>query len=136
MNIPNEIKENMIPNIWDRFTFYSEDELREAMIGYHHNSDNIKINDWFGDNYLIIGVDNLMGDPIIVKTDEKEMPVYHTYYDDWTMIFKICDSYKNYKEIIKIFTNSDKENKDELIDGIKKLLGNSDIAYWEELIGD
>ena len=55
---------------------------------------NKKIEKWIGDNYYVIGFDDICGDPIIIENDSKDFPVYWMWHDNWTTLEKISSSSK------------------------------------------
>lgn len=69
----------------------NQEELNDLQIGFKVDMEGKKLDDWFGEEYLVIGTTTLCGDPIIVKTDEKNYPVYFMFHDDWDS-FDIIES--------------------------------------------
>ena len=152
--ISNEIYEKLkkIENLFFEFgeiTYFSKNDIDNGQKGFRYNAhDNTIIKEWAGDEYVIIGYDTTRGfgpDPIIMKVDEKDLPIYYLMTDsgDWKNPTKIADSFDDYIEIMDYISEfydylSDstlsEENYDLLIDKILKINSNKNIDYWENLL--
>ena len=116
---------------------FKKNEIDEAQIGYRTNQDGIKIKEWIGDNYYVIGEDSMCGDPIIVDVIKKELPVYTMFHDDWNtmrLIAESLDEYINILEKIKNTNLKDKEECDNLLMEINGITSPKAYSYLEDLI--
>ena len=118
--------------------FFSEEEIEDAQIGYRVDSDGNPIPEWRGDNYLVFGEDTFIGDPLIVDTADKNMPVYSMFHDDWSNFVKVANSYKQFFELldkVKSSNLADEATKDNLIAEIKGLVPEEEKGgFWFGLI--
>jgi len=140
IDIPNELFERDIDDIEIGISdihLFSEDEIEDAQIGYSIDEDDNDIEEWIGEEYLVIGVDSACGDPIIVKTDEEQLPIYSMFHDDWDSLELIADSFRQYLELLEKIEITDLENKDEceeFLENVKEIAPNVSYDYWEALI--
>ena len=122
--------------------YFDKDNIEEGQEGFRYNP--IKqevIEDWTGDEYVIIGHDESIGDgpdPIIIKIDDPKLPVFYfaTEYEDWSKPTQIANSLDDYIAIMdKIAqyaddiadTNLSEENFKSLMEEIGKL---NTSSYW------
>lgn len=139
-NIPSKIFERNINDVEvgvSQIHLYSSEEINEAQIGYQIDSNGNKIKEWIGSNYIVVGNDSCCGDPIIVKIDKEELPVYSMFNDDWNSLELIANSFKQYISILERIDNTDLEDKDEcknILENIKNIVTNVSYDYWEGLI--
>ena len=119
------------------FHFYKKDEIGEGQIGYRCNADYVKLDDWIGDNYFVIGYEVLLGDPILVNVEDDKLPIYSLVRDDYSICYKIANSLEDYRKILKMIMDSDltvREVVDNLILDIKKINRGLDIDYWKDFL--
>lgn len=129
--------------------FFSRNEIDEAQKGFRFNPNtNEIINDWIGNNYIIIGYDCTAGfgpEPLIIKIDNPDYPIYWlmTEGGDWKKPIKVADSltifttaYKkllDYKTLLE--SNSlTAEECNSLILEIEKIVNSSNISWWKNLV--
>ncbi len=141
---------------YNEITFFAVDELNEGQVGYSVDDNNNSLitgqeGDW-KDEWLVIGVDGLIGDPILVDTSSKKLQVFTAAHGDgeWEPI-SIADTLDSFTDIIlelkKIRINRTtpvdlEENpitykeKRQFIAKVKKNNSNSNIDYWENFLED
>ena len=140
ISIPSKIFERNISDIEvgvSDIHLFSKDEIEDAQIGYRIDDKGNKIEDWIGDNFVVIGIDSCNGDPIIVDINNEKLPVYSMFCDDWETLQIITDSFKQFIEILNRIDAtelSDEEEKDNLISEIIKEVPEEGEEYWEGLI--
>lgn len=106
INIPYQIFDRNINEVNISFNgiyLFSKDEIHEAQLGFTIGPDGNDNPDWLeliGTNCLIIGIDTCCGDPIFIDTDDKELPVYSVFHDDWDMVDKIANSFQQFLNIL------------------------------------
>ena len=140
--IPDEIFESEINDIdipCGVIHLFSKEEFFEGQAGYIYNKIDMKlIGEWIGKQFFVIGYDSTCGDPIIINIEDKELPVYSMFHDDWTTLEKISDSFKKYVEILKLLneakleSNTSQEKIDELLFKIKNIVPEG-IDYWNSI---
>lgn len=124
--------------------FFSKESIGIKQEGYRYNPISKEINeDWPDDNFVVIGIDNSVGDggePIIIKTDDDNLPIYHFENLDWNYPEKIADSLDDYivinNEIARYSYDIENNNLNEtdfnnLIDTIKKI---NNSNYWDDFL--
>jgi hypothetical protein len=139
---------------YNELTFFTVDELDEGQVGFSVDDNNNSLitgqeGDW-KEEWLVIGIDGLIGDPIFVDTSSKQLQVLTAAHGEgeWEPI-PIADTLDSFSDIIqklkKISVNrtspvdleknpiSAKEKK-QFIAEIKKNNANSDIDYWENFL--
>ncbi len=141
INVPNKIFDRENDNFQvglSTIYLYLEDEIDSAQKGYRYNSiTNEKIEDWFGDEYVVIGNDSCCGDPIIAKIDEENIPIYYMFHDDWSTIEKIANSFEEFMYILNQIDDANLDDRDDckmLIEKINKEIKLESYDYWESLI--
>ena len=144
-----------LPNIaflYGDLRFFNRDNIDKMQAGFRYNGlTGEKIQDWPGDDYVIIGYDETAGcgpDPIIVKTDEDKLPVYWLMSDggDWSNPVFVCDSLDEFSKSITMlvdYANFFRESalteelKQEIIDKIGVIEGKEVISeYWDYLLSN
>lgn len=117
---------------------YGKDEIEEAQAGYRYNGlTGEPIEDWIGDEYIVIGNDSCCGDPIIAKIDEEELPIYSMFHDNWVSLQIIANSLEQFTNILKKLDETDLADKEEcknIFKSIKQEVPNISYDYWEGLI--
>lgn len=117
---------------------HSKDEIENAQAGYRYNGlTGEVIEEWIGDEYIVIGNDSCCGDPIIAKIDEEKLPIYSMFHDDWSSLQIIANNLEQYINILKKLDETDLEDKEEckkIVEIIKKEVPNTSVDYWEGLI--
>ena len=114
------------------FHMYRKDEIEEAQAGYRYDElTGEPIEDWIGEEYIVIGNDSCCGDPIIAKIDEDELPIYSMFYDDWSSLQMISNSLEQFVNILK---KLDKTECKKIFEEIKKEVPSMSFDYWEGLI--
>jgi hypothetical protein len=140
LDIPNKIFDVNIKNInagLSDIYLYTKDEIEDAQIGFRVDNKGNKIEDWIGDNYVVIGNDSCCGDPIITDLSNEKLPVYNMFHDDWSSLRQISIDFEQYIEILNKIDEADIGNeneKDKLISYIKAIVPEEGIEYWESLI--
>lgn len=140
MTVPNKIYDININDVKigvSEIHLYLKDELEKAQIGYRVDNNGNKIEEWIGDNYIVIGKDYCCGDPIIMDISDGKLPVYNMFHDDWNSLQKIADNFEQYIDILKKIdeTNlSDEKEKNKLISIIKKIVSSDAEEYWNSII--
>ena len=113
-------------------------EIESYQLGYQINGvTGEKIEDWFGEEFIVIGEDTALGDPIIAKVDEENVPIYWMIHDDWTSLTKIADSFKVFIQILHLIDDADLSNETQKENILKEILALADekaMIYWESLI--
>ena len=120
--------------------YFTKDNIDKGQEGYKYNSlTGELISEWPDDNFVIIGIDGSIGDggePIILKVDESNLPIYHFENLDWNYPAIIADSLDDYIKINNIIAEYSKEIEESnlneqdfnhLIEEIKKI---NDNSYW------
>jgi hypothetical protein len=118
---------------------YSRKEIQDAQKGYRVDEDGNYIEEWIGDNYIVIGCDSCCGDPIIADLSDEKLPVYSMFHDDWSSLDKITDSFSSFIDIlnkIKETDLSDENARNSLISDITKIVPKEGVEYWEALLSD
>lgn len=140
MNIPSKIYNRNINDIeigLSEIHLFNKDEIEEAQVGYSVDGDGNKIEEWIGDNYIVIGNDSCCGDPIIIDIRDDNLSVYSMFHDDWGSLQKIADSFEQYLDILKKIDDidlSDEMEKDKLISQLKNIVPSEGFDYWESII--
>lgn len=141
LNLPDELFNIDINDVEIGLTdihIYGRDEIEEAQAGYRYNGlTGEPIEEWFGEEYIVVGNDSCCGDPIIAKIDEEEIPIYYMFHDDWSTLRLIAISLKQFTNTLKDIKKIDLENKEQckqLLEYIEKTLPNEAYGYWEGLI--
>ena len=124
--------------------YFSKDNIDKGQEGYRYNSlTEEPISDWPDENYVIIGIDGSIGDggePIVLKVDESNLPVYYFENLDWNYPTIIADSLDDYIKINNIIAEYSKEIEEKnlneqdfnhIIEEIKKI---NDSSYWINLL--
>lgn len=132
--------------MYGEVTYFGKDNIEEAQYGFRYNpKEETVIEDWTGDEYVIIGYDGSIGDgpdPIIIKTDEPELPVYYfaTEYEDWkkpNLIAKSLDDYIKIMQMISEYSDDIEEStlsEEDYDDLMKKIKPMSKNVYWENFL--
>jgi len=129
------VKPRMLELSMSEVCIFSKEVFEDAQIGYRVDDDGVKIKDWIGEEYYVIGDDSMCGDPIIVKSDEPELPIYFMAHDDWNSLEKIANSVEDFAKILKMIGKVDwtQENQvNELKDKINAITPEN--SYWDSLI--
>ena len=140
ISLPNKLFERKINDIdigINCIHLYSKKEIGDGQIGYSIDNKGNKIKDWIGENYLIIGNDSCCGDPIITDVNEKELPIYNMFHDDWDTLELIANSLEEYMDILEAIKNTDLEDRDDcdkFLDEFIDCIPNISFEYWESLI--
>ena len=80
--------------------FFPEDNLEKEQIGYGYDQSNAESPKWFGKEFVVIGKNTSLGNPIIAKVDEAEIPVFTMFDDDKTSVEKVADSFEQYMGLL------------------------------------
>lgn len=141
LNVPNKIFNREINDLemgLSDIHLCSKDEIEDAQAGYRYNGlTGEVIEDWFGDEYIVIGDDSCCGDPIIAKVDEEEIPMYYMFHDDWDSLQKISNSFDEFLDVLKMIDSidlRDKESCKKLLEDIRKKAKLESYDYWDSLI--
>lgn len=117
--------------------FFKKDELENAQVGFRYDNNKKEIKKWKGKEYVVIGNDTALGDPIIAKVDDKEIPIYSMYHDDWGTFEKVAESFEQYMGILEMIEKTDLHRRDkiiDLLDDIEEIVPQDSYYYWEDLI--
>lgn len=117
--------------------FFPKDNLEKEQIGYGYDLNNVQSNNWFGKEFVVIGKDSCLGDPIIAKVDEAEIPVFTIFNNDKTSIEKVADSFEQYMGVLSMIKETDLYRRDkiiDLLDEIEEIVPQKSLYYWEDLI--
>lgn len=117
--------------------FFPKDNLEKEQIGYGYDQNRAESPKWFGKEFVVIGKDSGLGDPIIAKVDETEIPVFTMFNDDKTSVEKVADSFEQYMGVLSMIKNTDLYRRDKinnLLDEIEAIVPENSLYYWEELI--
>lgn len=118
-------------------SFFPKDNLEKEQIGYGYDQSNAESPKWFGKEFVVIGKDSSLGDPIIAKVDETEIPVFTMFNDDKTSVEKVADSFEQYMGVLSMIKETDLYRRDkiiDLLDEIEAIVPKNSLYYWEELI--
>lgn len=124
--------------------FFERENIDAGQHGFRYDNLHDKIIDeWPGNEYVIIGYDSTAGcgpDPYIMKTDEKELPIYWLNTDggNWKNPNKIANSFNDFIKIIACINenlNLENElNKELILNEIAKINSNKNMEYWNMLL--
>lgn len=127
--------------------FFKRENIDAGQIGFRYtgffNEIGEIIDEWPGNEYVIIGYDSTAGcgpDPYIMKTDEKELPIYWLMTDggDWKNPDKIANSFNDFIKIIdcinKNLNSKNQLNKELILNEISKINLNENMEYWKSLL--
>lgn len=117
--------------------FFQEDEMDEGQAGFRHDGEGNKIEDWIGDEYVVIGIDSCCGDPIITDITKEELPIYCMFHDDWSTLEQIAYNFEQFLEILHMIDDAnigDEKEKEELKAKIKEIVPEEGYEYWECLL--
>ena len=140
INVPNKIFKRDIDDVeigMSEIHLYSKDEIEDGQLGYRIDNKGNEIKEWIGDNYIVIGDDSALGDPIIVDINDDKLPVFNMFHDDWSSLQKIAYDFNQYIDILDKIDGSDlsdEEEKDKLITEIVKIVPKDGQDYWESLL--
>lgn len=121
----------------NRLSFFSEENLEKAQKGYRYDSNNNENSKWIGKEFVIIGNNMSLNEPIIAKTDDENIPIYNMVQDGLGSIEKIADSFDQYMEVLNLIKGTDLYRKDkiiDLLDNIEEKVPEKSMYYWEDLI--
>ena len=136
MNIPNKIFERNINDLTIGFStihLYKKDEIESVQTGYNINENKEIIKDSIGENFLIIGNDSCVGDPIVINLNDDKLPVYTIIHDDCDYLEIIADSFEDYMQMLTNIYNTDFSNKKDCKNLLKEI-PDTGSKYWEALI--
>ena len=117
-------------------SFFPKDNLEKEQIGYGYDQGTAKPT-WFGKEFVVIGKNTSLGNPIIAKVDEAEIPVFTMFDDDKTSVEKVADSFEQYMGVLGKIKKTDLYRKDkinDLLDEIEGIVPENSLYYWENLI--
>lgn len=140
INVPEKIFDRNFEEVdvgVSTFSFYKKDEIEDAQIGFRYDNNKKEIKGWKGKEYVVIGNDSALGDPIIAKVDEKELPIYSMFHDDWSSFEKVAESFEQYIGILEMIDKTDLHRRDkiiDLLDDIEEIVPENSYYYWEDLI--
>ena len=114
----------------------TEAELSEGQIGYSVDSEgNSFTGNNYGDwkkNWVVIGYEDLCGDPIFIDLDFEKFPVFTAIQGtgNWEQTL-IADNFESFVKSLKIIAGL--KLKEEILAQIKKLNQKADLEFWELL---
>lgn len=117
--------------------FFPKDNLEKEQIGYGYEQSKQNASDILGKEFVVIGKNITLGDPIIAKVDEAEIPVFTMFNDDKTQVEKVADSFEQYMGVLSMIKDTDLYRKDkiiDLLDDIEEIVPKKSLYYWEDLI--
>ena len=132
------------------FTFFASEELEKAQVGYSIDSRKNSIlkgteGEWQKE-WIVIGLDDLVGDPIFVDTKTTDLVVMTAEHAAEWNPYPIADSLDNFVEIINQLATLSfgrntpetfeenplpEKDKNEFISALRLANPNSEIEYWE-----
>lgn len=105
--------------------FVDESNFEDAQIGFRIDPSTNRVSkDWkkiVGKKFFVVAMEETMGDPILVNTGKKEMPVYFMPNDEWEEKDKIANSFEEFVENLKALDELINQNKASL-EEIRKLV--------------
>lgn len=140
INVPEKIFDRNFEEVdvgVSTFSFYKKDEIEDAQIGFRYDNNKKEIKGWKGKEYVVIGNDSALGDPIIAKVDEKELTIYSMFHDDWNSFEKVAESFEQYIGILEMIDKTDLHRRDkiiDLLDDIEEIVPENSYFYWKDLI--
>ena len=117
--------------------FFPKDNLEKEQIGYGYEQNKENSSNWLGKEFVVIGKNSALGDPIIAKVDETEIPVFTMFNDDKTQVEKVADSFEQYMGVLSMIKGTDLYRRDkiiDLLDEIEEIVPKKSLYYWEDLI--
>ena len=117
--------------------FFPEDNLEKEQIGYGYDQSNAESPKWCVKEFVVIGKNTSLGNPIIAKVDEAEIPVFTMFDDDKTSVEKVADSFEQYMGVLGKIKKTDLYRKDkinDLLEEIEGIVPENSLYYWENLI--
>ncbi|MBQ7410480.1 MAG: hypothetical protein IJW20_03755 [Clostridia bacterium] len=140
INVPEKIFDRNFEEVdvgVSTLSFYKKDEIEDAQIGFRYDNNKKEIKKWKGKEYVVIGNDSALGDPIIAKVDEKDIPIYSMFHDDWSSFEKVAESFEQYIGILEMIEKTDLHRRDkiiDLLDDIEEIVPEASYYYWKDLI--
>lgn len=140
INVPEKIFNRNFEEVdfgLSTLSFYKKDEIEDAQIGFRYDNEKNEIKQWKGKEYVVIGNDSALGDPIIAKVDETEIPIYSMFHDDWNSFEMVAESFEQYMGILEMIEKTDLHRRDkiiDLLDEIEEIVPENSYYYWEDLI--
>ena len=113
-----------------------EDSLEQCQLGFVIDDKGHKIEDWFGDNFIVVGFETGLGDPIYVEITKTDVKFYFMMHDDWSSSELIANSIDDFKTMYHLVAESDlstEKNKQILFNKIKKIQPKK-CLFWEYLV--
>lgn len=128
----------------EQLEIIAPEDLELAQEGFRvYPDEHEPIEEWanvVGENVYVIGSTCDLGDPIIVDTDDKRLPVYTLFIDDWNIISRVANSFDEFIENLKMLDdkiNKEKVSKEELTQIVNHLDNiNSSAGFYEGLCFD
>lgn len=128
-------------------TLFSESELDEEQLGYNVNSITGEIDDEWKENWLVIGREDLLGEPLFIDLQIEELPVYTTTHGEgvWNPEL-VASSFKNFIEsLLEVRRVSNGRSypaelernplpdaeREQVLNRIAELNGNVSVEFWE-----
>ena len=140
INVPEKIFNREFEEIdvgMSTLSFFKKEDLEKAQIGYKYDNKKDSIKNWKGEEFVVIGNDSALGDPIIAKVDEEEIPIYSMFHDDWSSFERVAESFEQYMGILEMIDKTDLHRRDkiiDLLDEIEEIVPEESYYYWEDLI--
>ena len=116
---------------YQTLTFYPSNELDKAQVGYSVDDNGNDLTgtsdgDWKS-NWLVIGYDDIVGDPIFIDLNEDNVPVFTSQHGtgEWVP-YKLADSFAQFVESLKIIkeASANRETPDQLEE--------NKVNFWEK----
>ncbi len=137
LNINEDIKK--VDLVAGEIYLFSKENLLKEQIGYVYDYQKNIINEWIGINFVIIGYDSTCGDPIIMDSNYKQLPIYTMQHDDWSTLKPISDSYDEFLKIMsilqqeKIDINTSLKKRINILKKISKISTNN-LDSWKTIL--
>lgn len=147
LKIRNAIQLDEVSYGYRTFTLFSESEIDEEQKGYSTNAiTGERLSDW-NSNWLVIGREDFVGDPLFVDLQIAELPVYTAAHGEgrWNQVLVAASFSGLIESLLEVQRVSngrsnpvELENNplleaicEQILDRISKLSGNAPLEFWE-----
>lgn len=131
-----EVQPNYLELAYNDLSIGDIEEFDDMQLGFRVDEKGNSISEWIGNEYYVVGFESACGDPILVKSDEKELSIYFMIHDDWSTLEKIANSVEDFSKILDIISQYDMQDEKEAEKLIKKIekIAPKGCTYWTILI--
>ena len=147
IQIRNTISIDEISYGYRTVTLFSENELDEEQLGYSANAITGEILDEWKESLLVIGREDLLGEPLFTDLQIEELPVYTTnhgkgvwnpelvassfkgFIDSLMEVYQVSNG-RSYPAELECNPLPDKE-REQVLKKIAELNGNALMEFWE-----